>query len=135
MLAGSPYSLVNEMLEIPGLLRRFDKTQLSGWVPKITAKKKLFLTGEGSSRIFPAKNMISLSLQRGSDWCICTEGARQAAEYDLKDFFVIGMSNSGRTRELVSLFEKLARQGIPCQAITATPGSKIIEIAEGSYLL
>ena len=40
-----------------------------------------------------------------------TEGARQAHEYDLSKFVVFGASNSGKTKELISLFTQLGKQG------------------------
>jgi glucosamine--fructose-6-phosphate aminotransferase (isomerizing) len=135
MLSGSPYSLVNEMLEAPGILRRFDRAQVTDWAQAIDAKKRLFLTGEGASRIFPAKNMIDLALQKRTPWHICTEGARQAAEYDLRDFVVIGASNSGRTRELITLFEKLKRDHISSYGITAAAGNPLAAIADHSLQL
>ena len=123
------YSVVKEMLEAPGIIRRFDRACTSHWVQAIEAKKRLFLTGEGASRIFPAKNAISLALQKRVPWHICTEGARQAAGYDLRDFFVIGASASGRTRELTELFEKLKEKKITTHAVTAA-GSRLAEIAD-----
>ncbi len=72
---------------------------------------KLFLTGEGSSRIFPAKNLICEILRLGVPVAAATEGARQAHEYDLSKFVVFGASNSGKTKELISLFTQLGKQG------------------------
>ena len=40
-----------------------------------------------------------------------TEGDRQAHEYDLSKFVVFGASNSGKTKELISLFTQLGKQG------------------------
>ena len=135
MLAESPYALISEMLESPGIMRRFDPDQGADWARVIDEKKRLFLTGEGASRIFPAKNMIDLSLRRNIPWQICTEGARQAAEYDLSRFIVIGASNSGQTKELISLFEKLKREGVTSYGITATADSKLAKIADYSKRL
>src|SRR4051812_37265243 len=90
LLESSPHSLVKEMLESPDLIRRFDEKQTAAWRQVIEDKGSLFLTGEGASRIFPANNTIDLSLRRRMPWRICTEGARQAAEYDLSAFIVIG---------------------------------------------
>lgn len=117
------------MLETPGVICRFNPAQVADWAQAIDAKKRLFLTGEGASRIFPAKNMIDLALHKRSPWQICTEGARQAAEYDLKDFVVIGASNSGRTRELIALFEKLRQENIATYAVTAA-GSKLAQVSD-----
>ncbi len=125
----SPYSLVNEMLETPGVIRRFDPARAADWARAIDAKKRLFLTGEGASRIFPAKNMIDLARRLHSPWQICTEGARQAAEYDLSSYVVIGASNSGRTKELIALFEKLKQERVTTYGVTAA-GSRLAEIAD-----
>lgn len=135
MQPGSPYALIDEMLETPGILRRFDPAQTQGWSAMAAGKKRLLLTGEGSSRIFPAKNLIDLARRQNCAWHIFTEGARQAAEYDLGDCLVIGSSNSGRTRELIALFEKLKQQGIPRCGITATDGSPLTALADDSRIL
>ena len=134
MQADSPHALIREMLETPGILRRFDSTQIEGWAAPM-AGKRLLVTGEGSSRIFPAKNLIARALQTGHALNISTEGARQAAEYDLRGFNVLAGSNSGRTRELISLVEKLAQDKIPCYAVTANAGSRLTEITTDSRIL
>lgn len=134
MQADSPHALIREMLETPGILRRFNSTQIRGWAARM-AGKRLLVTGEGSSRIFPAKNLIARALQTGHALNIMTEGARQAAEYDLRGFNVLAGSNSGRTRELISLCEKLAQDKIPCYAVTANAGSRLTEVAGDSRIL
>lgn len=135
MLSGSPYALIDEMLETPGILRRFDSTQTQDWAAAIQNKKRLLLTGEGSSRIFPAKNTIDRARRLNMDWHIFTEGARQAAEYPLDDCIVIGSSNSGRTRELAALFDKLQQTGIPRYSITAAAGSPVTHLSDDSRIL
>jgi glucosamine--fructose-6-phosphate aminotransferase (isomerizing) len=135
MLSGSPYALIDEMLETPSILRRFDSTQTRDWSAAIKNKKRLLLTGEGSSRIFPAKNTIDRARHQNTGWHIFTEGARQAAEYNLDDCIVVGSSNSGRTRELVSLFEKLKQADIPRYAITAAAGSPVVALSDDSRIL
>lgn len=135
MLSGSPYALIDEMLETPGILRRFDSTQTQDWAAAIQNKKRLLLTGEGSSRIFPAKNTIDRARRLNMDWHIFTEGARQAAEYPLDDCIVIGSSNSGRTRELAALFDKLQQSGIPRYSITAAAGSAVTQLSDDSRIL
>lgn len=123
------------MLEAPGVLRRFDSKQLAGWAKTIASKGRLMITGEGSSRIFPAKNAIDLAMRSGASLQICTEGARQAAEYDLSEFIVLAASNSGRTRELISLFEKLVAAKVPRFGITATAGSRLTELVDDCRVL
>jgi glutamine---fructose-6-phosphate transaminase (isomerizing) len=135
MRAGSSFSLIDEMLEAPEILRRFDPERVADWAKAIAEQKALFFTGEGSSRIFPAKNAISLALRRGMPWHTATEGARQAAGYKLGDFFVVGISNSGRTRELISLFEMLKEQHVPRHGITAGAGSRLTEVADDCRVL
>lgn len=135
MLSGSPYALIDEMLETPGILRRFDSTQTQDWAAAIKNKKRLLLTGEGSSRIFPAKNTIDRARHQNTDWHIFSEGARQAAEYTLNDCIVVGSSNSGRTRELVSLFENLKQENIPRYSITAAAGSPVTVLSDDSRIL
>lgn len=130
MQENSQYLLINEMLETPGILRNFDETATAPWAKAVTGK--LMITGEGSSRIFPAKNLIAEALRRGHPWHICTEGARQAAEYVLKNFTVIGTTNSGRTRELVDLFQMLPK---PSRSVTATRGSKIAALSDDCHIL
>ncbi|MEZ0262201.1 MAG: SIS domain-containing protein [Alphaproteobacteria bacterium] len=130
MQANAPHVLVAEMLETPGILRNFDETATAGWAKAITGK--LMVTGEGSSRIFPAKNLIAEALRRGHPWHICTEGARQAAEYVLKNFTVIGTSNSGKTKELVELFQMLPS---PRRSVIATKGSKMAALSDDCHIL
>jgi len=135
MQRGSPYALIDEMLETPGILRRFDPACVRDWAAAIDGKKRLLLTGEGSSRIFPAKNMIDLARRRGAGWHIFTEGARQAAEYDLQDCAVIGASNSGRTRELLALFESTKAADIPRYGVTAAAQSPLAALADDCRVL
>ena len=105
------YALVREMLETVEVVKGFRHADARSFAHAVkrTAKDKVFFTGEGSSRIFPAKNAIARCLQLGLSLNLQTDGARQAAEYDLNGFAVFGASNSGRTVELVDLFRELGR--------------------------
>ncbi len=105
------FALVREMLETPGLIGTLDFRAATDAAAVIRATGKLFLTGEGSSRIFPAKNLIAEILRLGVPVAAATDGARQAHEYDLSKFVVFGASNSGKTKELISLFAQLGKQG------------------------
>jgi len=60
----SKFALIREMLETPAIIRSFDPRVSERFVKKIRSKKGLFLTGEGSSRLFPAKRAISSSLKK-----------------------------------------------------------------------
>ncbi|MBP8604212.1 MAG: sugar isomerase [Phycisphaerae bacterium] len=107
----SQYALVREMMDAVNVVGRFNPSQTKTVAAKIASIGKLFLTGEGSSRIFPAKNAIRKCLRWGLPLQICTDGSRQAAEYDLSQFAVFCASNSGRTKEVVLLAKKLAAEG------------------------
>jgi glucosamine--fructose-6-phosphate aminotransferase (isomerizing) len=72
---------------------------------------RLMLSGEGSSRIFPAKNARRKALAWGVDLQVATDGSRQAATYDLGRFVAFLASNSGRTQEVVVLAKALQAAG------------------------
>jgi glucosamine--fructose-6-phosphate aminotransferase (isomerizing) len=134
-MSNTPFELMKEMCESAQILGNFDPLQVTPWITELEKKPHILLTGEGSSRIFPAHNLITQSLQRGCPWSFHTEGARQAKHYNLNDYSVIGASNSGRTRELIDLFIDLKEKQIPRFALTATPDSKITELADQSIIL
>jgi len=96
------------MMDTICVARRFNPKQTKNVAKKIRAAGKLLLTGEGSSRIFPAKNTIRKALTQGLDLQIVTDGSRLATQYDLSKFAVFCASNSGRTKEVVLLAKKLA---------------------------
>ena len=100
------FVLVREMLETPPVITNFNAKNLEAPIKAIKKAKRLFLVGEGSSRIFPAKNMIYNALKNNFGLTIYTEGARQAAELNLKDYVLFAASNSGKTKEVISLFRK-----------------------------
>lgn len=105
------YALTKEMMEVTGVIRNMDVDRTREVAEKIGKTGKLLLTGEGSSRIFPAKNAIRRSLTEGLPLHIITEGSRQAATYSLPGYSVFCASNSGRTKEVVLLAKKLREAG------------------------
>jgi glucosamine--fructose-6-phosphate aminotransferase (isomerizing) len=114
------FALVREMLETPGVIGNMNFHVTQDVADTIRQTGRLFLTGEGSSRIFPAKNLMYEVLRHGIALDVATEGARQAHEYDLSPFAVFGASNSGRTKELISLFTELGKKGHgKCFGLTA----------------
>ncbi len=127
------FALINEMNEVPRILRGFDPACVAHWLPELDKAKRILLTGEGSSRIFPSKNLIDRARRANKGWNIYTEGARQAAEYDLSDTSIIGLSNSGRTKELVGLLQQsitLKRFGV-----TATKDSMLAGLCNATHML
>ncbi|MCX6137414.1 MAG: hypothetical protein NTV54_07980, partial [Ignavibacteriales bacterium] len=105
------FALVREMMETPGIIRKFRTKNIAHPIQSLKKTGRLFLTGEGSSRIFPAKNAIYTALKRNTSLSIHTEGSRQAAELDLSTYTMFGASNSGKTKEVISLFH--AQKGSP----------------------
>jgi len=130
------FSLVNEMMEAPGIIRSFDVKPSRPVAYSVIHKHRLLFTGEGSSRIFPAKNAIYQANRRGLAFNMITDGARQSMEYNLKDHVVVAASNSGKTKEVVSLLRKLSTYGCDSiYGITAHDRTPIMELSKKSFLL
>lgn len=130
------FCLVQEMLETPEILRNFKLEDADAVIDSIKATGKVFLTGEGSSRIFPAKNAIYSTLRGGQDINIATDGGRQAAEYDLTDFVVFGASNSGSTKEVIALLDRLKKVNHGnLYGLTAREDTKLSEMAKQTFVL
>lgn len=125
------FALVREMLRAPEIIGNFQFSQVDRIVAAVKETGRLFLTGEGSSRIFPAKRLIASLLRRGLDFTLATEGGRQSLEYDLSKWTVVGASNSGQTKELITLFLKLiGEKHSRLFGVTANAGTKLTEIAD-----
>ena len=130
------FALVKEMLETSDVVANFDFGQTKQIAEKVKEVGRVFLTGEGSSRIFPAKSFIYGVMKRGLDLTVATEGSFQAAEYDLSKWVVCGASNSGNTKEIVRLLRGLGEAGNKnLIGITATPESKIFGVTSPTILL
>ncbi len=98
------YALCREMLETPAVIRRLDTAEIE----KIRLESdRVLLSGEGSSRIFPAKRLVAQALRGGWPVRVYTEAALQAMEYSLRGYHVFVTSNSGRTAEGVGLIRHL----------------------------
>jgi glucosamine--fructose-6-phosphate aminotransferase (isomerizing) len=132
----SRYNLVKEMMQAPDIIRGFDPATTGKFAPEVKKAGRLFLTGEGSSRMFPAKHAIYQSLRHGDRLWISTEGSTQALEYDLSGFAVFGASNSGKTKELLRLCRKLKEDRHPLLfGLTAYAGSPLDQLASKSHIL
>ncbi len=130
------FALCREMLDTVDVVRNFDPARTSKVAKDIVAVGKLLLTGEGSSRIFPAKNAIRKTLSLGLDLQVVTEGSHQAAGYDLASFAVFAASNSGRTKEVVKLLQKLQAEGnANCYGLTAKEENLLKEYAAETFVL
>lgn len=130
------YALVREMMETPAIINSFKPEAAAKFADAVKKHKGLFLTGEGSSRIFPAKRAIYTSHKKGLTLPVVTEGCTQAEEYNLKDYVVFAASNSGQTKEVVRLTTKLKTQKHDAIfGLTANPKTKLEEIATATQVL
>lgn len=124
------FALCREMMETSDVVRRFPASPLD---PHLPAAGPVLLSGEGSSRIFPAKHLISRGLRQGWNRRIVTEGATQAQEYDLDGWHLYVASNSGKTAEGVSLLQR--RERARATAVVAHGGTPIAEACDSTYVL
>ncbi len=130
------FALVREMMQTVDVVKQFSPEQTAGVSGKIRDAGRLFLTGEGSSRIFPAKNVMRKCLTWGLGLSVATDCSRQAAQYDLSAFAVFCASNSGRTREVVTLAQKVTSEGNAlCYGLTARPGSLLADACAETFVL
>jgi glucosamine--fructose-6-phosphate aminotransferase (isomerizing) len=130
------FGLVRDMLAATAIVERFDTQQALDTARAIAGVGRLLMTGEGSSRIFPAKSAVAHARRRGWNLQLHTEAGRQAQEYDLADWAVFALSNSGRTREVIELFTMLKDRGHRhLYSLTAFPDSKLESLATRGYVL
>jgi glutamine---fructose-6-phosphate transaminase (isomerizing) len=132
----SNYALVREMLETTGVVRKFDPSVADPFAEQALRKKGLFLTGEGSSRIFPAKRAMYDNLKWGGPLSIFTDGSTQAIEYKLNEMAVFGASNSGQTKEVIRLFMKLQEENHDALfGLTANHGTRLESLTHHTHVL
>ncbi len=130
------FALVREMMESPEIIRRFKLKEAENAAEQIKQTGKVLFSGEGSSRMFPSKNAIAWAMKARIGVELVTEGSYQAGEYDLSDFVVFAASNSGRTKETVSLFDKLRKAGHKrLFALTANQNTKLQELSNQTFII
>lgn len=130
------FALVREMMETPSIVGSFDPGVSERFVKSVKGKKGLFLTGEGSSRLFPAKRTIFTSMRKKFILPILTEGCTQSCEYDLSDFAVFAASNSGQTKEVIRLVSNLKKGGHKAVfGLTANNKTLLGQLADDTHVL
>lgn len=130
------FALVREMLETPDVIMKFNPGAADRFAAGIKGSEGLFLAGEGSSRIFPAKRAIYDSLKQGGSFRIITEGSTQAMEYNLSPFAVFSASNSGQTKEVIRLISDLRSKGHrKCYGLTANNDTLLEKICDDTHIL
>jgi len=137
-LQGNKYNkffLTREMLETGEIVRQLDVKKILSYEKEVK-KERIFFTGEGSSRIFPAKKIMYEARKKGYTEDFYTDCATQALEYQLLDSTVFVASNSGKTKEDLELIRKLKGQNHDnIISIVANAGTQIMNEAHVSYLL
>ncbi len=129
------FFLIREMLETGEIVKHLDLKKILSYEKEVK-KERVFFTGEGSSRIFPAKKIMYEAQKKGYKEDFYTDCATQALEYNLLDSTVFVASNSGRTKEDLELIQKLKRQNHDnIISIVANAGTPIMDEAHLSYLL
>jgi len=129
------FFLIREMMETGEIVKHLDIKKILSYEKEVK-KERVFFTGEGSSRIFPAKKIMYEAQKKGYKEDFYTDCATQALEYNLLDSTVFVASNSGRTKEDLELIRKLKRQNHDnIISIVANAGTPIMNEAHLSYLL
>jgi len=132
----SQYYLVQEMMGTVDTVRKFNPEVASACAEAARSTGKLMLSGEGSSRIMPAKNAIRKALRWGIPQRVNTDGAHQCCEYALDDYAVVLSSNSGRTKETLLLANKLIADGNNNRfGVTANENTPLQEKCASTYVL
>jgi len=123
------------MLETGEIIKHLDIKKILSYEKEVK-KERIFITGEGSSRIFPAKKIMYEARKKGYKENFYTDCATQALEYKLLDNTVFIASNSGKTKEDLKLIQKLKEQNHDnIISIIANAGTPIMNQAHVSYLL
>lgn len=132
----SQFNLVKDMLAAEEVIRSFDTSVVKATAAEIAATGHLLFTGEGSSRLFPAKNAIVQARRQGWTCVMHTEAGRQSQEYALQGWSVLGISNSGRTAEVIRLMMSLKEAGHPSRySLTALADSPLEALAARGHVL
>jgi glutamine---fructose-6-phosphate transaminase (isomerizing) len=130
------YALVKEMIESTAIIRDYNPAHVLPFAQGIVSQKGIFLTGEGSSRIFPAKRTIYSALKKDFYFPVITDGCTQALEYKLDDYAVFVASNSGQTKEVIRFVIELNKENHKAVfGITANQDTKLQKLLPGIHIL
>ena len=132
----SKYYLVQEMMGTVDTVRRFSPADSQFVADSLKKTGRIMFSGEGSSRIMPAKNARRRALQWGTGIDVQTDGSHQCCEYDLSAYTVICDSNSGRTKETLMLARDLQAKGHKaCFSLSANPDTPIEQACVKGHVL
>ena len=120
------YYLVQEMMGTVPTVAKFNPDCSKFVADSVRKTGRIFFSGEGSSRLLPAKNCRRVALTWGLAAEFQNDGSHQAADYDLSRYTVLIDSNSGRTKEALLLAKKLQAEGHKDTfALSANPDTPI----------
>lgn len=129
------FNLIREMLQTADAVGGLSSSAIESYADSVKYDR-ILLSGEGSSRMFPAKKTIADGLRNDYREHIFTEAATQALEYDLAKTTVFVASNSGKTKEGVRLIRYLrSRKHDSIVGVVANPGTPIMDEADRAYVL
>ncbi len=130
------YYLVQEMMGTVPTVAKFNPDCSAFVADSVRKTGRIFFSGEGSSRLFPAKNCRRVALTWGLATEVQNDGSHQAADYDLSRFTVLIDSNSGRTKEALLLARKLQAEGHKDTfALSANPDTPIRQACADGHVL
>ena len=130
------FYLCREMMDTIETIRKFNPADADFIVESARKTGHILFSGEGSSRIMPAKNAIRKAMKWGVDTMVHTEGSHQACEYDLSKYTVLCDSNSGRTKETLLLANQLKAAGHKeFFGVTANEGTPLSEVCVKTHVL
>jgi len=130
------FYLCREMMDTVQTVKNFNPADADFIVDSVKKTGRLMLSGEGSSRIMPAKNAIRKAMTFGLDVMVHTEGSHQACEYDLSKYTVVCDSNSGKTKETLMLANQLKAAGHKdFFGVTANEGTPLGEVCVKTNVL
>lgn len=130
------YALVQEMMDTVETVKKFNPSCTAEIASLVRKAGNVYFTGEGSSRIFPAKNSLRKSKRWGLELNAQTDGSWQSREYDLSKYAVFFASNSGRTKEVTLLAKKLMEEGNPLRfGLTANQDTILSSFCAQTHVL
>ncbi|NLZ18760.1 MAG: sugar isomerase [Bacteroidales bacterium] len=130
------YYLVQEMMGTVPTVAKFNPDCSKFVADSVRRTGGIFFSGEGSSRLLPAKNARRTALTMGCDVNVQIDGSHQAELYDLSRFSVLIDSNSGRTKEALMLARKLQAEGHKeTFALSANPDTPIRQACVDGHVL
>lgn len=130
------YALVREMMDTVNVVAGFNQSCSKDVAEQVAKVGRAFFTGEGSSRIFPAKNALRKIKEWGLDINGQTDCSWQASMYNLKNFAVFLASNSGQTKEVTLLAKKLSEQNNACRfGLTANNDTPLSKFCTSTHVL